>query len=55
MTDITMCSSENCPIRKDCYRHEAKPDRLQSYSNFGYTCNVDNGFCDYIKLIERGN
>ena len=32
MTDITMCSGENCPVKKTCYRFKAKPNELhQSY------------------------
>ena len=48
--DITMCTSTECPVRKTCYRAQAKPDRLQSYSNFEYTCHENNGFKHYIQL-----
>ncbi len=35
MPDITMCDSEECPSRKDCYRHEAKPSPMrQAYADF---------------------
>lgn len=36
MPDITMRSSENCPMRGSCYRSRAKPDKLQSWTNFEY-------------------
>ena len=49
MPDITMCSSENCPYREECYRTKANQSPLQSWSNFEYTCNEDSGFCDFIK------
>ena len=32
MPDITMCSGQHCPLREDCYRHTAKPNKhRQSY------------------------
>lgn len=35
MPDISMCQSEECPSRKECYRHEAEPDELtQCYADF---------------------
>ena len=56
MPDITMCSSENCPMRGSCYRSRAKPDKLQSWTNFEYFCNENSGFDEYIKYNkERKN
>lgn len=49
MADITMRTSENCPIRDSCYRMQAEPSQFQSWSNFEYTCNENSGFDDYIK------
>ena len=54
MPDITMCTSSKCPERKNCYRSTAKPGELQSWSNFEYTCNEDNGFTDFIKNEKKG-
>ena len=34
MPDITMCMNDNCPVRKDCYRHTATPSEWQSWSVF---------------------
>lgn len=35
MADITMCASDNCPLKEDCYRFTADPAELwQSYSCF---------------------
>lgn len=32
MPDISMCPGTNCPLREDCYRYQAKPDKYyQSY------------------------
>lgn len=48
MPDITMCSSCNCPEKNNCYRTTAKPGKLQSWSNFEYVCNEENGFSYFI-------
>ena len=53
MPDITMCTSETCDMKECCYRVIAKPDKLQSYSNFEYTCNEDNGF-EYFMSDYKG-
>ncbi len=50
--DITMCSSVNCPERNSCYRSRANPSEIQSYSNFEYTCNENNGF-EYFWKIDN--
>ena len=50
MSDITMCTSTKCPVKEACYRAQATADKLQSYSNFEYTCHEDNGFVYYIPL-----
>ena len=50
MPDITMCTSENCPYRDECYRVRAKPSIFQSWSNFEYTCNENSGFEDFIPV-----
>ena len=33
-----MCRSNGCPKRNHCYRAQAKPDKLQSYSDFSAEC-----------------
>lgn len=48
MPDITMCSSQYCPEKNNCYRATAKPSEHQSWSNFEYMCNENNGFEDFI-------
>ena len=50
IADITMCTSENCPYRDECYRVRAKPGKYQSWSNFEYVCNENSGFDDFIKM-----
>ena len=51
--EITMCTSEICPMKDTCYRTQANPNTYQSWCNFEYTCNAENGFCDYIEIRRR--
>lgn len=50
MPDITLCVANFCPYRDTCYRYKAKPNKLQSYNDFIYTCNESNGFKHYIAI-----
>lgn len=50
IADITMCSSEYCPYKNKCYRAQAKPSDYQSWSNYEYMCNEDNGFEAFIAV-----
>lgn len=50
MRDLQMCTSEMCPYRDTCYRKRKKPIENQSYFNYEYTCNENNGFCNYINF-----
>ena len=34
MTDISKCSNENCPRKKQCYRYTCDADEWQSYAEF---------------------
>ena len=34
MPDISMCTNDACPKRKECYRFMAKPCEWQSYAGF---------------------
>ncbi len=52
--DLTMCTSENCPMRDRCYRVQGTPSTYQSWCNFEYSCNEDNGFNDYINISKEG-
>ena len=55
IADITMCTSGNCPMREECYRVRAKPEKHQSWSNFEYTCNENSGFEDFIHYIKKSD
>ena len=54
MPDITMCSSNGCPMKEECYRSRAKTDTLQSWSNFEYSCNENSGYENFIKHNKKG-
>jgi len=37
MPDISMCSSNTCPLKESCYRFTATPNHhWQSYASFSY-------------------
>lgn len=48
MPDISMCSSKHCPMKDKCYRSTATASKYQSWSNFEYACNENNGYEDFI-------
>lgn len=54
MPDISMCSSDNCPMKDKCYRSTATASKYQSWSNFEYTCNENNGYADFILNKRMG-
>lgn len=45
---MTMCTSTECPMRKECYRAKSDSDERQDSFNFEYTCNENSGFSDFI-------
>ena len=47
---MTMCTSTECPMQKECYRAELDRNDCQEYFNFEYTCNENSGFCDFISV-----
>ena len=54
MTEITMCSSNYCPVRDKCHRSTATASKYQSWSNFEYTCNENSGYEDFIPAKKKG-
>lgn len=51
MPDITLCVSENCPIRNDCYRNQAEPSDWQSFCDF---YKDDEKDCDlFMKMYTK--
>lgn len=47
MPDITMCTG-NCPVKENCYRYMAVPNRYgQSYSCLEAIC-IPNGYSELI-------
>ena len=57
MPDITMCVSQECPIRNECFRATAKPDsKYQSYADFYLEASMrDDLFVDCSYYIEAEN
>ena len=54
MPDITMCLASECKIKNSCYRHTAKPDRYQSYSDYSVFCNKSkNGNKSYSYYMSN--
>lgn len=49
-----MCRSSDCPKRSHCYRTQAKPDKLQSYSDFSSECFQYN-FLRYCGMSSESN
>lgn len=51
---MILCSSENCPIRNECYRNTTKlNENGQTWSNFEYTCNENSGFEEFMKVLKN--
>jgi hypothetical protein len=54
MPDISICSSEECPLKKKCYRSQAKPSEYwQAYSDFSEALNEDKTECEYFMEIYK--
>lgn len=47
---MTMCTSTECPMRKECYRTVSDSDDRQDYFNYEYSCNENSGFSDFIPV-----
>ena len=57
MPDITMCKGTDCPLKDNCYRHNAKPSEFrQSYFvNAPLIVEHDKSIsCDYFWLASWG-
>ena len=55
MSDITMCTNEDCPLKESCYRKTAPINtEWQSYQLFEPNKIDTNTFCDfYIDKNEK--
>lgn len=47
---MIMCTSIECPMRKECHRAYSDSDDRQDCFNFEYTCNENSGFCDFMSV-----
>lgn len=52
MSDLILCTSENCPMLDSCAR-KIENDCLCNMYNFEYTCNENSGFFDFIKINSK--
>ncbi len=53
MPDISMCQDNQCPVRKNCRRHQAlgtQPSEMQWYSDFHHESSDDG--CEDFWLRE---
>jgi hypothetical protein len=50
MADITMCSGNQCPIKKDCYRYMAKPNSIRQSYFMKPPIKLDDSCEEFIKL-----
>ena len=53
MPDISMCSGDNCPIRKKCYRHNAKPSEFRQSYFVDAPYDPEKKTCDYFWNDEK--
>ncbi len=44
--DISMCFANNCPLKKECIRYLAKPEKYQRYFT---TSPYQDGKCDCFR------
>lgn len=51
MPDITMCTSQTCERREQCYRAIVKPDKIQSYADFTSLCADREVLADDISCL----
>lgn len=49
MPDMQMCSNDECPLSRECYRFLAFPSEWQVYGNFDPK---DDGTCDHFIELE---
>lgn len=55
MPDITMCRDRDCPIRMDCYRFRAIPDRLTQSWFIESPRKPGAARCTYFNVLMPGD
>lgn len=50
MPDITMCRNDQCPMKMNCYRHQAIPNKWQSYTYYSPDA---RGHCEAMWPVEK--
>jgi len=52
MPDITMCSGEGCPIKRECYRYHARPTAMRQSWFTQVPFDHDTGSCEHYWFRE---
>lgn len=55
MPNISLCTNQTCPIKSKCYRAIAKPNSMQSYTNFEPTIIQKNVTCEGFLVVKKVN
>jgi hypothetical protein len=53
MPDITMCRGNDCPLKHDCHRYKAKPDKMWQAYFTNIPFEKDKGKCDKYWPIDK--
>jgi hypothetical protein len=51
--DFEMCTTDDCPLRNQCYRYSATPEENQKYRRFIFVSSFNRVRCDKIIPLER--
>lgn len=54
MPDITMCFGYGCPLKENCHRYLADPDRHQSYFALA-PYDIEKEVCEYYLKEKEKN
>ena len=54
MPDITLCTNNDCPMQKQCKRHQSQWEKLSNWQSMGFFEPVSEMECDY-KIEIRNN
>jgi hypothetical protein len=48
MADITKCRGEGCPVKKDCYRYNAKSSEYRQSYFIKTPYNIEENKCEHF-------
>lgn len=55
MPDITMCSGEGCPLKDDCWRHNATPNEYRQSFFVTPPYDAESNDCVYFWVSDLDN